>query len=76
MVPVSDDVHPWKVAFVGVMTHPFFAVTAADGSFAIAGVPPGNYTIEAWHETLGTVTGRVTVGAAQGGTVRLELGIQ
>jgi hypothetical protein len=73
MIPVRDDVHGWKAAFVGVMAHPYFAVTAADGSFAIAGLPPGNYTIEAWHETLGTVTGRVTVGA-QGGTVRLELG--
>jgi hypothetical protein len=43
------DVHPWMFAYVGVFDHPFFAVTDKDGSFKIAGVPPGKYTLEAYH---------------------------
>jgi hypothetical protein len=50
MVPFKCDVHPWMKAFVGVLPHPFFAVSEADGSFAIEDVPPGKYTLEAWHE--------------------------
>jgi len=63
MVPLTSDVHPWMTAYVGVLTHPFFAVTAADGSFTIAGVPPGTYTVEAWHERLGRIESTVTVAA-------------
>lgn len=50
MVPFKCDVHPWMTAYIGVLPHPFFAVSAADGSFAIEDVPPGKYTLEAWHE--------------------------
>jgi hypothetical protein len=50
-------------AYVGVVAHPFFAVTPADGTFEIKGLPPGTYTIEAWHEQLGTQTQSVTVTA-------------
>jgi len=49
-------------AWVGVLDHPYFAVTAADGSFSLKGLPPGTYTIEAWHETLGTQMQSVTIG--------------
>jgi hypothetical protein len=52
-------------AWVGVTSHPFCAVTGADGSFRIAGVPPGRYTIEAWHERFGTRTADVTLDARQ-----------
>jgi plastocyanin len=62
MVPFKCDVHPWMNAWVGVLDHPYFAVTAADGSFSLEGLPPGTYTIEAWHETLGTQTQSVTIG--------------
>jgi plastocyanin len=62
MVPFKCDVHPWMRAYIGVLDHPYFAVTGADGGFNLKGLPPGTYTIEAWHETLGAQTQTVTIG--------------
>ncbi len=64
MVRVKCDVHPWMAAYVGVLDHPHFAVTGTDGSFEISGLAAGTYTLEAWHERLGTRTTSVTVGDA------------
>src|SRR6266446_8231742 len=50
LVPVKCNQHPWMKSYVGVTKHPFFAVTGEDGSFTIKGVPPGKYTVVAWHE--------------------------
>jgi plastocyanin len=63
MVPFKCDVHGWMNAYVGVMSHPYFAVTDKDGKFELKGLPPGTYTIEAWHEKLGTQTASVTLAA-------------
>jgi hypothetical protein len=63
MVPLECSVHSWMNAYVGVVDHPYFATSGADGSFNIEGLPTGTYTLEAWHETLGTQTAEVTVGA-------------
>jgi hypothetical protein len=71
MVPLTCDVHPWMKAFVGVRDHPWFAVTGPDGQYALAGVPPGDYTIEAWHEKYGKKTGKVSL--APSGTAELSL---
>lgn len=68
MIPVGCDVHGWMSAFIGVTAHPYHAVTADDGTFTIEGLPPGEYVIEAWHETLGAQTMSVTVGEAETGT--------
>src|SRR5438128_1440966 len=62
MVPFKCDVHGWMNAYVGVLDHPYFATTGADGSFDLKSLPPGTYTIEAWHEKLGPMTQMVTVG--------------
>jgi len=62
MVPFKCDVHGWMNAYVGVLDHPYFAVSDADGKFDIKTLPPGTYTIEAWHEKLGTATQSVTIG--------------
>ena len=58
------DVHGWMRSYANVVTHPFFAVTKDDGSFEIRGLKPGTYTIEAWHERLGTQTQQITISAA------------
>jgi plastocyanin len=63
MVPFKCDVHGWMHAYVGALDHPFFAVSGDDGSFQIPGLPPGTYTVEAWHERLGTQTQTVTIRA-------------
>lgn len=60
-VPFKCNVHPWMVAYAGVFSHPFFAVSGANGSFSIKGLPAGTYTVEAWHEKLGTQSQGVTV---------------
>jgi plastocyanin len=54
MIPVKCNIHRWMRAFIGVVNHPYFAVTGADGTFEIRNVPPGDYVIEAWQETMGT----------------------
>ena len=65
MVPFKCDVHGWMNAYVGVLDHPYFAVSDADGKFDIKTLPPGTYTIEAWHEKLGTATQSVTIGPSE-----------
>jgi len=60
-VKLKCDIHPWMSAYVGVFSHPFFAVTAGDGSFAIASIPEGDYTIEAWHESLGVQSAEIEI---------------
>ena len=62
MVPFKCDVHNWMRAYVGVSDHPYFAVTHAGGQFELKSLPAGTYTVEAWHEKLGTQTQSVTLG--------------
>jgi plastocyanin len=63
MVPIECNVHGWMDAFIGVVDHPYFAVSGEDGSFRIENLPPGTYTIETWHERYGTQTQQVTLAA-------------
>jgi hypothetical protein len=62
MVKFKCDVHPWMTAYVGVLEHPFFSVTGADGTFSIKNLPAGEYEIVAWHEKFGEQTAKVKVG--------------
>lgn len=70
MVPVRCDVHGWMQAYIGVVDHPYFAVSGATGTFSIPNVPAGDYTMTAWHEEYGTMTAAVTVTA--GGTAEVS----
>jgi len=85
LIPVKCNQHPWMKAYIGVIKHPFFAVTKDDGTFELKGVPPGTYTLAAWHEKYGEKTAQVKVDAkgtattdfsfdAGGGTASVENG--
>jgi plastocyanin len=62
MIMFKCDVHNWMNAYVGVLDHPYFAVTEDGGKFELKNLPAGTYTVEAWHEKLGTQTQSVTLG--------------
>ncbi|MCS6806787.1 MAG: carboxypeptidase regulatory-like domain-containing protein [Blastocatellia bacterium] len=69
MIPVVCNQHSWMKAYIGVLDHPFYAVTDQNGSFTISGLPPGEYEIEAWHEKYQSQTQKVTVGAKESKTL-------
>lgn len=73
MVPLKCDVHAWMNAWVGVLSHPYFAVTDASGTFELPNLPAGTYAVEAWHEAAGTTSGTVTVTAQGTATLALTL---
>jgi hypothetical protein len=70
---IKCDVHPWMVAHVNVFEHPYFAVTGPDGAFALPGpLPDGNYTLTAWHETLGELRTEVQVNGGKANPVEFR----
>lgn len=69
---VICHLHAWMRMFVSVMTNPYYAVTGKDGTFTIKGLPPGYYTLEAWHEKLGTQTMKVQAGGKADFTFKEE----
>jgi hypothetical protein len=60
IIPFRDNMHPWEKAYVGVFDHPFFAVSDEFGNYRIEGLPPGQYTLVAWHERFGEKTVEIT----------------
>lgn len=74
MVGIRCDVHPWMRAYLGVLEHPYFAVTRSDGSFRLAHVPAGDYMLAVWHERLGRQELNVTVRPEHSTTVELRFG--
>ena len=61
MIKIKCEVHPWMRAYAGVVDHPFYAVPGDEGSAQIKDLPPGEYTLEAWHEKYGAQTQKITV---------------
>jgi plastocyanin len=72
-IKLTCDVHSWMLGWVAVMPNPFFGVTDGSGNAKIENVPPGKYTVEAWHETLGKQTKEVEVKAGQSTKVAIEM---
>lgn len=64
LMQLKCDIHGWMSTYVGVVPHPFFAVSKEDGSFELEGLPPGEYTLSAKHEVLGLQKSTITVSAA------------
>lgn len=65
MLHVGCDIHRWMSSYVGIVDHPYFAVTGTDGGFSMANVPPGTYTIHGWHEIFGESSQTVEVRAGE-----------
>ena len=78
LIPVKCNQHPWMKAYIGVLGHPFYAVTGPDGKFEIKGLPPGTYTVVAWHEKFGdkVQTQSVTVGAKESKTADFKFAVE
>ncbi|MBI2095918.1 MAG: carboxypeptidase regulatory-like domain-containing protein [Candidatus Omnitrophica bacterium] len=72
-IKMRCDVHFWMASFIHVLDHPFYAVTGDDGSYRIDGLPAGAYTIEVWHEKLGTQTAQITVADGETNTFDFTL---
>ncbi len=66
------DVHPWMECWVHVLDHPFSVASGADGKFKLKGLPPGKYTIEAWHEKFKPVTQEIEIKAKESKTLNFE----
>lgn len=73
VVPLRCDVHSWMSGWIFVTDHPYHAVTGDSGQFALTGIPPGTYTLEVWHETLGRKQQEVEVKPAEETTVEFQL---
>ena len=72
MIPVKCDVHPWMQGYIGVLDHPYFTVTDAEGNFELKNLPPGEYTIEAWHEKLGVQSQKIKIEPQQAQTAEFK----
>jgi len=70
MLRIRCDVHRWMTAYVGVVNHPYFAVTGDGGSFEIDNVPAGTQTLQLWHEVYGTLS--KTVGVQAGAVANID----
>jgi hypothetical protein len=68
VIPIKCNQHPWMKSYLNVMRTPFFGLSGADGKFEIKNVPPGTYTLVAWHEKFGEKTMTVTVAAKESKT--------
>lgn len=76
MLRVACDVHRWMTAFVGVVSHPYFATSDIAGTYTIANVPAGSYAIQAWHEQFGVLTQTVRVTDGSTSTIEFAYGNQ
>ena len=68
-IPVKCNIHPWMQGYFAVVKNGFFAVTGDDGHFSLPELPPGHYTLTAWHETFGTRTQKITITSSEPQTV-------
>lgn len=72
-VKVTCDVHSWMSAWIWVSRHPYIAVTGPDGTYKIPGIPPGQYRLEVWHESLGKSSRDVVVTAGKETRIDISL---
>jgi hypothetical protein len=68
-IPVKCNIHPWMRTYFAVLGSSYFAVTTEDGLFRLPELPPGKYTVTAWHETYGTRSQQITINSGEQVTV-------
>ncbi|MBZ5644965.1 MAG: carboxypeptidase regulatory-like domain-containing protein [Acidobacteriia bacterium] len=68
-IPVKCNVHPWMKAYMAVLPNPYFQVTDKDGKFDLKNLPPGTYTVVAWHELYKTDPQTITIGPKESKSV-------
>jgi Carboxypeptidase regulatory-like domain len=68
-IPVKCNIHPWMHSSFAVLKNSHYAVSGGDGSFSLPNLPPGKYTISAWHESYGEQTQDVTISGNETKTV-------
>ncbi len=68
-IPVKCDEHPWMHGYFVVLSTSHYAVTGDDGGFSLKGLPPGEYTVTAWHEQFGTQSQDVTISGSETKTI-------
>ncbi len=73
-IEVKCDIHGWMRSYLGVFDHPYFALSDQDGTFRLHNVPPGGYTIAAWHERFGTRSQKIAL--PEKGEAKVELTFQ
>lgn len=61
-IPVKCNIHPWMKSYIAVFKNSYFSVTDKNGNFELNNLPPGTYTISAWHEKFGTISETIIVG--------------
>ncbi len=71
-IRIGCDIHPWMRAYVSVLPHPYFGITTSDGVVKLSNVPPGDYVIATWHETLGTRQQKITVSSRTDAAVSIS----
>ena len=75
-ISVRCDLHPWMQGWLGVVDHPYFAVTGADGRFTLPAVPPGEYTLAVWHERFGRQEQTVSLEPSGSASTTFDLATQ
>jgi len=71
-IPIKCNIHPWMQGYFVVLRTSHFAVTGDDGEFTLPNLPPGHYTITAWHETYGTQSKEIVVGSGESQSVNFS----
>jgi len=73
LIKIKCDAQEWMHAWIMELDHPYYATTGADGHFTIKDVPPGSYTLVAWHEAAGEKSEPVVVAAGQTAEPKIAL---
>ena len=68
-IPVKCNIHPWMHSSFAVLKNSHYSVSSGDGGFTLANLPPGKYTVTAWHEAYGDQTQEVTISGSETKTI-------